>query len=76
MSHSFRSTSIFLSLGSIWLSLLNTSFIYEKHGVITKSEIQSVAFYELEIQNLLNVSAAHYFSLNNFKDAIFRLAAF
>lgn len=52
------------------------SFIYEKHGVITKSEIQSAAFYELEIQHLLNASAAHYFSLNNFKDAIFRLAAF
>lgn len=42
------------------------SFIYEKYGVITESEIQSAAFYELEIQHLLSVSAAHYFALYNF----------
>lgn len=49
------------------------SFIYEKHVVVTESEIQSVAFYKLEVQHLLSVSAAHYFSLYNFKDAIFKL---
>lgn len=38
--------------------------------------MQSVAFYELEIQHLLSVSAAKNFSLYNFKDAIFRLVAF
>lgn len=52
------------------------SFIYEKYVVITENEIQSVAFHELEIRHLLSVSAAHYFSLCNFKDAIFRLVAF
>lgn len=48
------------------------SLIYEKHVVITESEIQSVAFYELQIQHLLSVSAAHYFSLYNFKYTVFR----